>query len=148
MSSRPTGRQRRLRWAIVSTVVGSLALLALGARIERARDTDLGDPTAGVTAERSHEVPDTAPPLRFSDQAAALGLDASHGSGTRRRLLTEDTGSGLAWGDYDGDGDPDLYWVDLAAATDGAPDAGGNRLFRNDGEGFTDVTTTAGVGDP
>ncbi len=43
----------------------------------------------------------------------------------------------LAWGDYDNDGDPDLY-----LAVDGP-----NKLYRNDGGGvFTDVTTQAGVG--
>ena len=48
-------------------------------------------------------------------------------------LLTES----VAWGDYDNDGDQDLYLTN-----DGA-----NRLFRNDGnDRFTDVTTEAGVG--
>jgi hypothetical protein len=48
-------------------------------------------------------------------------------------LLTES----VAWGDYDNDGDLDLYLTN-----DGA-----NRLFRNDGDDrFTDVTTEAGVG--
>lgn len=43
----------------------------------------------------------------------------------------------LAWGDYDNDGDEDLYLT-----SDGA-----NNLFRNDGGGlFTDVTAIAGVG--
>jgi hypothetical protein len=42
------------------------------------------------------------------------------------------------WGDYDNDGDPDLF-----IANDWAP----SNLFRNDGPaGFTDVTAEAGVG--
>ncbi len=49
-------------------------------------------------------------------------------------------GMGAAWGDYDLDGDLDLFvagWL---------PNAGGNRLFRNNGNGtFTDVTTVAGM---
>ena len=48
-------------------------------------------------------------------------------------LLTES----VAWGDYDDDGDEDLYLT-----VDGP-----NHLFRNDGGGrFTDVTAVAGVG--
>ncbi len=38
---------------------------------------------------------------------------------------------GVAWGDYDADGDPDLYITNAGSA---------NRLFRNDGGTFTDVT--------
>jgi hypothetical protein len=52
-----------------------------------------------------------------------------------------DTGyaSGCTCGDYDGDGDTDLYVTNL----------GPNVLYRNNGDGtFTDVTSEAGVGDP
>ena len=48
-------------------------------------------------------------------------------------------GMGCAVGDYDNDGDPDLY------VTNYGPDV----LLRNEGGGrFTDVTAAAGVGDP
>jgi enediyne biosynthesis protein E4 len=47
-------------------------------------------------------------------------------------------GMGVAAGDYDGDGDVDLYVVNL----------GPNVLYRNEGDGtFKDVSTEAGVGD-
>ena len=46
---------------------------------------------------------------------------------------------GAAVGDYDNDGDPDLYVTHF----------GSNILFRNNGNGtFTDVTREAGVDDP
>ena len=60
--------------------------------------------------------------------------------------ITDSTGVGLpgtlneslAWGDYDNDGDQDLYLTNNGA----------NNLFRNDGNGvFTDVTDVVGVGD-
>ncbi len=48
-------------------------------------------------------------------------------------------GMGVAAGDYDNDGDIDLYVTNL----------GSNVLLQNDGAGqFTDVTAQAGVGDP
>jgi len=43
---------------------------------------------------------------------------------------------GVAWGDFDGDGDPDLYVSNL-----GEP----NRLYRNDGGAFVDVAEELGV---
>ncbi len=45
----------------------------------------------------------------------------------------------VAWGDYDDDGDPDLYVSNF----------GPNRLYRNNGDGtFTDVAAEAGVTEP
>jgi hypothetical protein len=59
-------------------------------------------------------------------------------------------GSGAAWGDYDGDGDLDLYVCDIAHALGAGANTetvGGNRLFQNHGDGtFADVTSAAGVG--
>ncbi len=52
--------------------------------------------------------------------------------------LTEMLTESVAWGDYDNDGDEDLYLTGN----------GTNHLFRNDGEGhFTDITEVAQVGD-
>jgi enediyne biosynthesis protein E4 len=60
--------------------------------------------------------------------------DVTRGSGLDREIY----GMGVAIGDYDNDGDPDVYLTAL----------GPNVLLRNDGEGkFTDVTRAAGVGD-
>ncbi len=68
------------------------------------------------------------PPPLFAD----ITLSADVGLAN---VLTES----LAWGDYDNDGDEDLYLTNNGVA---------NALFRNDGGGaFTDVTAGAGVGD-
>ena len=63
---------------------------------------------------------------QFAEVGAAAGVDDAG------------NGSGVAWGDYDGDGDPDLYVSNFS---------GSNRLYRNDGIGFADVTAVAGVDD-
>lgn len=49
------------------------------------------------------------------------------------------TGAGLAWADYDNDGDLDLFWKCADYDVE-------NALFRNNGDGsFTDVTEESGV---
>jgi PKD repeat protein len=64
----------------------------------------------------------------FTDVATAAGVDNAH------------YGEGVAWGDYDNDGDLDLY---LTNDWDQA-----NVLYRNNGDAtFTDATSQAGVGD-
>ena len=75
--------------------------------------------------------------------------DPSLGSRTGTAISTQTEGGqnsvGVAFGDYDGDGDPDLYVVNRGAS---------NVLYRNEGDGtfpsrmtFSDVTLEAGVGD-
>jgi hypothetical protein len=59
-------------------------------------------------------------------------------------------GSGAAWGDYDNDGDLDLYAVNfsgpLSWTEEQLAEAGGNALFRNSGDGtFDEVAADAGV---
>lgn len=63
--------------------------------------------------------------VRFSDVTAGSGLDVSF------------QGMGVAVGDYDNDGRPDVLFTGV----------GGARLFHNDGKGrFSEVTASAGVG--
>ena len=151
-AKRGSRRTRRIWWATAATVGGVAALTAFAFWLESRRETDLADPTAGVTAMARHVAPDDAPAIRFRDVAADVGITMRHGPGPRGRTLPEDTGGGVAWGDYDGDGDPDLYFVNfpgpLKGPLKGSRDAaGGNRLYRNDGGRFTDVTAAAGVAD-
>jgi hypothetical protein len=64
--------------------------------------------------------------LRFTDVTAGSGLGGTS------------YGMGVATGDYDNDGDQDLYVTAF----------GSNTLYRNNGDGtFTDVTAAAGVSD-
>ena len=77
---------------------------------------------------------------RFVDVTAAAKIDFVHESGASpEKRMVETFGSGLAWIDYDGDGFPDLFFVN------GAPGSA-NALYHNNRDGtFTDVTAKAGV---
>lgn len=72
----------------------------------------------------------------FSDVAVSAGVNQ-----TTTQLPN---GYGSAWGDYDLDGDLDLFvasWKDIFGLGNNGT---GNKLFRNDGNGtFTNVTSTA-----
>lgn len=141
-----SSRQRKIWLSVGATLLGTAAVTQLGLWVQAARNTDLKDPTAGITAsDLEHRV--QTPPIRFRDVAAETGVVMRHGPGPRHRKLPEDTGSGLAWGDFDGDGDFDLYVVNFPGGkTPNDHREGRGRLFCNDGGRFTDVTDAAGVG--
>ncbi len=74
----------------------------------------------------------------FTDVADEMGVSTTS--------LNDFNGWGAAWGDYDLDGDLDLAVAGWMAETEPA-----NVLFRNDGDGFTQVTDAVcldGNGDP
>ncbi len=72
----------------------------------------------------------------------------AHCGNPRKEYIPEVTGSGVALGDYDGDGDLDIYLATAQTRDDWL--AGrrpfANALYRNNGDGtFTDVAAEAGV---
>ena len=87
------------------------------------------------------------PEVWFREVARERGLDFEHVRGGEERFwFPEIMGAGLALLDYDGDGRLDTYLVqsgDLA----GPRTEHANKLFRNVGGTFEDVTEEAGVGD-
>ena len=106
-----------------------------------------------AAAATPSDLPPDYPHLQFTDVAKQTGINLQHFQGGVRSIqLPEDMGSGAAWGDYDGDGYPDLYVVDVAGPLTYTPEQmahapGGNRLYHNNHDGtFTDVTKKAGVG--
>jgi hypothetical protein len=74
-------------------------------------------------------------PALYHNNGNGTFADVTRASG----LAVEMYGMGVSVGDFDNDGDSDVYITAL----------GPNHLFRNNGGGkFEDVTTRAGVGDP
>jgi hypothetical protein len=112
-----------------------------------------GGQHSGTAASKpNHDLPPDTPRVQFTDVTEQAGIHFQHFHGTRSTQLPEDMGSGAAWGDYDNDGYPDLYVVDVAGPLTDTPEQiahspGGNRLYHNNRDGtFTDVTEKAGVG--
>jgi hypothetical protein len=105
----------------------------------------------GLTAELARALPDDYPRVTFTDVTAESGIAFRHFSGTRSTQLPEDMGSGVAWGDYDGDGWIDLFVVNMPGPiglSDSARQSSPARsvLYHNNGDGtFTDVTAGSGI---
>lgn len=120
-------------------------------REDRRAVPSVGVGVEGVTSVLSRDVRGESVPIRLEEVSRRSGVSFRHFPAQRESLLPEDMGSGVACGDYDGDGFVDLYFVNLSGSVmPGSPfdrNEGGARLFRNvEGAGFEDVTDRAGVG--
>ena len=93
------------------------------------------------------------PVARFTDVTRAAGITFVHHNGAYGdKLLPETMGGGVAFFDFDNDGDQDLLFVNSTVwpwkQSPGAP-LPTAALYRNDGQGrFTDVTAGSGLDVP
>ena len=77
-----------------------------------------------------------SPSQLFRNEGDGTFTDVASQAGVRNMRFCKGSG----WGDYDNDGDPDLYVSNLLSE---------NRLYRNNGDGsFTDVAPALGVTEP
>ncbi|HWJ55092.1 MAG TPA: CRTAC1 family protein [Vicinamibacterales bacterium] len=83
----------------------------------------------------------------FTDITAASGVKFQHENGAfGKKYLPETMGSGVAVFDADGDGWPDLFFVNSATWPGRPARPSASALYRNNHNGtFTDVTAAAGI---
>jgi tetratricopeptide (TPR) repeat protein len=99
-----------------------LALLgsALGALIyfkTRPAQYRPDEPSADITSDLARNLPPETPKPRLADVTHAAGLgEFRNFTGGRTAEMPEDIGPGLAWGDFDNDGDDDLFLVSVGGA--------------------------------
>jgi hypothetical protein len=121
--------------------------------------TDLPPRSVAVSSTPVPELPAASPPtdsplptgiqIHFEDVTHAAGIQFSHFDGrTEMEYIMDQTGSGLAWLDYDRDGLMDLFLVQggtfLPSLSENPPAC---TLIKNLGNGrFRDVTEETGLG--
>jgi hypothetical protein len=91
---------------------------------------------------------ETLPAVKFVDITHEAGIRFRHYNGALGdKLLPETMGAGVAFLDYDQDGDQDLFFVNSSAwPNHEVKPAPTQALYRNDGKGhFEDVTKAAGL---
>ena len=142
--------RRALRVSLVAAAaiaVVTVATFWLSTR-KPADDAPAEHRPAGPDAPR-HDVSSRLPTLTFTDTTNQAGIGFVHETGAYgERLLPETMGGGVAFFDYDNDGDPDLLFVNSATwpwrpqpATPAT-----SKLYRNRGDGtFEDVSEATGM---
>jgi hypothetical protein len=145
-------RKRRLWLAAAGAmafVVGVGAVVLLATRPEPGYVP--GQAVPGITAELARSLPADYPRVTFVDATQEAGIAFRHFWGQRSSQIPEDMGSGVAWGDYDNDGWPDLFLVNLAGPITLTPEEvrrspARAALYHNNRDGtFSDVSLAAGI---
>ena len=142
--------RRALRLSLI--VAAAIAVVAVATfwltSRKPADDAPVEHRPAGPDA-RQKDVASRLPRLVFTDVTSEAGIDFVHDAGAYgERLLPETMGGGVAFFDYDNDGDQDLLFVNSTTwpwrpQPDVLPTS---KLYRNRGDGtFEDVSKAAGM---
>jgi len=137
---RRLSRRHRVRLTSAVLTVATVLAVILGVWVYRASRPEIrrpGEELPEITDRLARGLPADAPTPAFTDVTVAAGLDGFRTfTGERTSQLPEDMSGGAAWGDYDGDGDDDLFLVAGGGALDRPPaEWAPCRLYENRGDG-------------
>jgi hypothetical protein len=130
---------------VLAAVAAWFMVQRMGSDPEQVQEAALSGPELRAPATERHP-----PQVRFTDITRQAGIDFVHVNGAYGdKLLPETMGGGVAFLDYDGDGDQDLLFVNASYWPGHAPEGAEPptmALYRNDGAGrFEDVTRGSGL---
>jgi hypothetical protein len=128
-------------------LVAAALAAALGALPPSSTPARAGQDAAAAASPPAAPAAVALATVRFVDVARESGITLMNASGEAdKEYIVEAHGAGVAWFDYDGDGDVDLFLAN-GSRLRGYP-AGhepSDALYRNDRGRFTDVTAAAGM---
>ena len=137
------------RWSLIALLVITATVVGGIIYAKRTKPKTLPVVTQLTAPAAATAKPVEIPTSRFTDITAAAGINFTHfNSASPEKLLPETMGAGVAFFDFDNDGDQDLLFIN------GRPWSwlawGGVmptlKLYANDGHGkFTDVTAGSGL---
>lgn len=145
---------RAFKWSLALVMGVGITVGATVWWVKRSRPAAIHVIHTPVTA-LSRPVPTITPPrVNFVDVTAEAGIRFVHFNGAKgEKLLPETMGGGVAFDDLDGDGDPDLLFINgMPWPWDRTEKSGPlptHALYRNEGQGrFVDITAGSGLDVP